>query len=75
MKSSVFTVRRMEMAEKEFTIEEGFGELEKIIAELEKGDLGLEDSFKKYEKGLEVLKSCDDSIGRIEERLKVITKE
>ncbi len=60
---------------KEFSIEEGFKEIESIVSELESGELGLEESFVKYEKGLKLLKSCDDSIGKIEERLKVITKD
>lgn len=60
---------------KDFGIEEGFMEIESIIAELEGGELSLEQAFQKYEKGLKVLKSCDDSIGKIEERLKVISKD
>ena len=45
------------MEEKEMNFEEAMQELETITRELEKGDLSLDESVKKFEKGMEVSKN------------------
>ena len=44
------------MAEKELSFEECMQELEKILSELERPDISLEDAVKGYTKGLELSK-------------------
>ena len=57
---------------KKIILEESFEQLETIIAELEKGDMTLEDSFKKYEEGMKLIKNCSKSIDRVEKKLIVL---
>lgn len=57
---------------KKIILEESFEHLETIIAELEKGDMTLEDSFKKYEEGMKLIKNCSNSIDRVEKKLIVL---
>ena len=57
---------------KKIILEESFEQLEMIIAELEKGDMTLEDSFKKYEEGMKLIKNCSKSIDRVEKKLIVL---
>ena len=57
---------------KKIILEESFEQLETIIAELEKGDMTLEDSFKKYEEGMKLTKNCSNSIDRVEKKLIVL---
>lgn len=57
---------------KKIILEESFEQLESIIAELEKGDMTLEDSFKKYEEGMKLIKNCSNSIDRVEKKLIVL---
>ena len=57
---------------KKIILEESFEQLEPIIAELEKGDMTLEDSFKKYEEGMKLIKNCSNSIDRVEKKLIVL---
>ena len=57
---------------KKILLEESFEQLETIIAELEKGDMTLEDSFKKYEEGMKLIKNCSNSIDRVEKKLIVL---
>ena len=57
---------------KKIILEESFEQLETIIAELEKGDMTLEDSFKKYEEGMKLIKNCSNSIDRVEKKLIVL---
>ncbi len=52
----------MELEEKELTLEEAF---EKLQAE----DITLEDSFKEYKQGMEILKYCSDKIDRVEKKV------
>ena len=42
--------------EKKLTVEEAFSEIEKKIQALDKEDISLEDSFKEYQEGMELLK-------------------
>lgn len=57
---------------KKIILEESFEQLETIIAELEKGDMTLEDSFKKYEEGMKLIKNCSNLIDRVEKKLIVL---
>lgn len=36
------------------------------------GDMTLEDSFKKYEEGMKLIKNCSNSIDRVEKKLIVL---
>lgn len=42
--------------------EELLKELEEIVSALEKGDLTLEESIKKYERGMELAKLCTEKL-------------
>ena len=44
---------------KKMTLEESFDALDGIIDELQGGELTLEESFKKYEEGMKLVKNCD----------------
>lgn len=58
--------------EKNQTMEELFGELEEITDALEDDTLPLEEAFIKYQKGMELLKKCNDSVERVEKQLKIL---
>lgn len=57
------------MAKKSITIEEAFENLDVILEQLEDRDITLEDSFKKYNKGMELLKYCNDKIDTVEKQM------
>lgn len=42
--------------------EEKISELEKIINELETGNVDLEDSIEKYTKAMKLVKECDEQL-------------
>lgn len=68
-----FSERRKNMAEKDAaekqTLEEQFAQLDDIIAKLDDPKIGLEDSFKLYKEGMNVLKKCNLSIDRVQKQL------
>jgi len=49
--------------------------LEKIVAELEAGGLGLEPSIERYQEGIELLKQCHTSLGEHRRRVEELTRE
>lgn len=57
------------MAKKNVTIEEAFENLDNILEQLEDRDITLEDSFKMYNKGMELLKYCNDKIDTVEKQM------
>ena len=42
--------------------------------ELENDELSLEDSFSRYEKGMKLLKKCDEELDKVEKQL-IVLKE
>lgn len=57
---------------KEQTLEQVFEQLDDIVEELEREDVSLEDSFLLYNKGMELLKVCNDKIDKVEKQIKVL---
>lgn len=47
-------------------IEENFSELEAIIEKLDNKDISLSDAFSEYEKGIKLIKDCNDSLDKVE---------
>ena len=58
----------METAEKELTLEEAFLRLEEVTR-------ALEESFAVYQKGMELLKYCNESIDKVEKKVLVLNGE
>ncbi len=55
--------------QKELSLEEAFGQLDEIILDLENPEISLEDSFAMYQKGMELLKSCNEKIDTVEKKI------
>lgn len=62
------------VSEKELTLEENFTKLEETIAQLESEDISLEEAFQAYSKGMELLKSCNEQIDRVEKKVLVLSQ-
>ncbi len=57
---------------KELNFEENMNKLEKIVQELEKGDLNLDDSIKKFEEGMKISKECNKYLEDAEKKITVL---
>ena len=57
------------------SFEDAMGELEQIIEELEGGELPLEESLTKYEKGMAALKLCRDILDKAEKKIEILVKD
>lgn len=58
-----------EQNEKMPELSEVFAELEEIAGKLEDREISLEDSFKLYQKGMELLKECSSRIDLVEKKM------
>lgn len=50
-------------------------ELEKIVGELEKDDLDIEEGLVKFEQGLKLFRLCQEKLNSIEAKTKVLKEE
>ena len=55
------------------TFEQSLAELERIVRELEDGQLGLEDALARYEIGVGLLKRCYARLQQAEQRILLLT--
>ena len=60
--------------EETFNLEEAFLKLEETIADLEREDITLEQSFKEYQKGMALLKKCNETIDKVEKKVLVLNE-
>ena len=51
------------------TIEEVFQELDNLAVKLEDSETSLEDSFRFYKEGMELLKYCSDKLDTVEKKM------
>jgi exodeoxyribonuclease VII small subunit len=58
----------------EIKFEEALKKLEKIVADLEKGDLSLDEALKKYQEGLELSRVCSQKLDSAKKKVDVLTK-
>lgn len=54
------------------TFESSLEELEKIVRNLEDGDLSLEDSLKLFEAGVKLSRECQERLNQAERRIEVL---
>jgi len=63
------------MAEKkELKFEEALGKLEKIVEDLEGGELSLEESMKRYEEGIRLSKLCSKRLEEAKKKIELLLK-
>ena len=61
--------------EEKLTFEEAMDNLEKIVAELEKGELSLEKSVESFKKGMEISNYCSDMLDSAEKSITILLKD
>ncbi|MGH7829084.1 MAG: exodeoxyribonuclease VII small subunit [Candidatus Binatia bacterium] len=64
---------KKDKGEKKF--EEALEELEKVIEQLESGELSLEDSLAAFEEGVRLVKHCNHKLNEIEKKVQLLVKD
>ena len=60
---------------KEESFEEAMKNLEAIVTELEKGELNLDDSVKKFEEGIKISKECNEMLEKAEKKISILLEK
>lgn len=55
--------------------EEALKRLEKIVEDLEEGNLSLDESLKRYEEGIKLSRFCTNKLEEVERKIEVLTKD
>ncbi len=61
------------MAEK-LKFEDALEKLERIVADIEEGEVSLEESIEKYAEGIKLIKQCRTILDAAEEKIRVLTR-
>lgn len=57
------------------TFESSLEELERIVRELERGDLPLEKSLELFEQGVKLSRACHERLNQAERRIEMLTRD
>ncbi len=57
------------------SFEKALQELEKVVSSLESGRLTLDESVKKFQKGIELTKVCSEKLDRAEEKINILIQD
>jgi exodeoxyribonuclease VII small subunit len=57
------------------TFESALEELESVVEQLESGDLSLEDSLAAFEKGVGLVKYCNQKLSEVEKKVEFLIKD
>ena len=57
---------------KSATIEESFEKLDKIVSQLEDGNLSMNEAFKLYKEGVQLVNNCNNMLDKVEKQLVVL---
>jgi len=58
----------------EIKFEESLKKLEKIVEDLEKKDLSLDEALKKYQEGIELARQCSERLASAKKKIELLTK-
>lgn len=58
----------------EVSFEKALEKLEKIVNELEDGNISLEDALSRYEEGIKLSRHCQEKLAHAEKKIEVLSK-
>ena len=60
------------MDKKNINLEKSLADLEALVAELEGGELSLEDAMKKFEQGIKLTRTCQNILKDAEQKVEIL---
>lgn len=63
------------MKEEDMNFEDAMKALEEIANELENGELSLDKSVEKFEKGIKISKKCNEILEKAEKKISILIKD
>ena len=68
------SVRKTKSEAGAIPFEQSFQDLQEIVAQLEQGQLSLDDSLKKYEQGIQHLRNCYSALDQAERKIELLVE-
>ena len=65
----------MSSTEKKMKFEEALKKLEKIVEELETGEITLDKTIQKFEEGMKLVKFCSGKLNEVQKKVEIIVKD
>lgn len=62
------------MPKQKVTFEQALGKLERIVEQIESGQIGLEESIARYEEGVALIKQCRTILDAAEKKIQLLAK-
>lgn len=59
----------------EFQFETALEELERLVEQMEQGELSLEDSLKHFERGVELTRACQQALKDAEQKVQILLEK
>ena len=56
------------------SFEEAYEALQHLVAQMESGQMSLEDSLKAYQRGNELLQYCQKTLANVEQQVQILTE-
>jgi exodeoxyribonuclease VII small subunit len=63
------------VSKKRPTFEEALQQLETIAAQIERGEIGLEESIQKYEEGMSLVRLCRETLAKAEMKIQELQQK
>jgi len=60
---------------KSINFESAIAELESLVEEMEQGEISLEDSLKKFERGIELTQTCQKALQDAEQKVQILIEK
>lgn len=57
------------------TFEESLSELERIVGDLEQGDVSLDDALKQFERGINLVRNSQAKLEQAQQKVTILTQE
>ncbi|MCI8814147.1 MAG: exodeoxyribonuclease VII small subunit [Lachnospiraceae bacterium] len=67
--------KKQDAVDESMTLEEAFRQLDGVVERLESREITLEESFKVYQSGMNLLKTCNDKIDRVEKKMLLMDED
>ena len=59
----------------EMGIEKAFEELQELLSRMDEEGVSLEESFKCYERGMKLIRYCNETIDKVEKKVMILSAE
>ena len=62
------------MSEKSENFEEALLKLEKVVKNLESGNLSIEEALTSFQEGVGLVKNCQNYLAKVDQKIEILTK-